>query len=88
MGSYKVEIKKSAQKEIRKLPQSVRMKIIQKINKLYSEPMPVGAEKIKGYDNRYRLRQGDYRILYSIFKDRLVIMIVRVQHRKDVYKDL
>jgi mRNA interferase RelE/StbE len=88
MASYKVEIKKSAQKEIRKLPKSTREKVIEKINRFAANPLPSGAEKIKGLENAYRIRQGNYRIPYYLFKDRLLISVARVRDRKEVYRDL
>ncbi len=89
MASYKVEIKKSAQKEIRKLPsKDIRVRIINKIDDLSKDPTPNEAKKIKGSNNIYRIRQGAYRIVYQVFKNKLVIMIIRVRHRKDAYKDL
>ena len=88
MASYKIEVKKSAQKEIRKLPNDIRGKIIEKIDGLYANPLPTDTEKIKGLKNAYRIRQGNYRILYYFFKERLLISVVRVRHRKDTYRDL
>lgn len=88
MASYKIGIKKSAQKEIRKLPDGVRGKIIQKIQELYEQPIPSSAEKIKGLNNVYRLRQGNYRIIYYVFNEKLLISVVRIRHRKEVYRNM
>jgi mRNA interferase RelE/StbE len=89
MVSYKVEIKKSAQKEIRKLPnKDLREKIVNKINELYLDPTPDESKKIKGSDNIYRIRQGVYRIVYRVYKDKLIVMVIRVRHRKNAYQDL
>ena len=89
MASYNVKIKNSAQKEIRKLPsKELRDKVISIINGLYINPIPDEAKKIKGSNNIYRIRQGTYRIVYQLYKNELLIMVIRVRHRKDAYKDL
>ena len=89
MASSKVTIKNSAQKEIRKLPnKELRNKVISIINGLYINPIPDEAKKIKGSNNIYRIRQGTYRVVYQIYKNELLIMIIRVRHRKDAYKGL
>ena len=89
MVSYKVEIKNSAQKEIRKLPsKDLRDRIVGTINRLYKNPVPDESKKIKGSNNIYRIRQGTYRIVYQIYKNQLFILVIRVRHRKDAYRDL
>jgi mRNA interferase RelE/StbE len=85
MAKYKIEIKKSAVKEISNLPQKELLKILSKIESLADNPRPIGAIKLSG-DDRYRLRVGIYRILYQIFDDRLIVIVVKVGHRKDIYK--
>ncbi|MCL4358033.1 type II toxin-antitoxin system RelE/ParE family toxin [Patescibacteria group bacterium] len=88
MVSYSVKIKNSAQKEIRKLPsKELRDKIIEIIDDLYINPVPDEAKKIKGSNNIYRIRQGTYRIVYQIYKNELLVIVIRVRHRKDAYKD-
>lgn len=89
MASYKVEIKNSAQKEIRKLPnKELRSRVIGIIEGLYTNPIPEDAKKIKGSNNIYRIRQGVYRVVYQLYKDKLIVVVIRVRHRKDVYKGL
>jgi mRNA interferase RelE/StbE len=89
MASYKVEIKNSAQKEIRKLPsKKLRSRVIGIIEGLYTNPIPEDAIKIKGSNNIYRIRQGVYRVVYQLYKDKLIVVVIRVRHRKDVYKGL
>jgi len=89
MVSYRVEIKSSAQKEIRKLPsKDLRDKVVDIINSLYDNPLPEEAKKIKGSNTIYRIRQGTYRIVYRLYKNELLILVIRVRHRKDVYKGL
>ncbi len=87
MVSYSVKIKNSAQKEIRKLPsKELRDKIIEIIDDLYINPVPDEAKKIKGSNNIYRIRQGTYRIVYQIYKNELLVIVIRVRHRKDAYR--
>ncbi len=88
MASYRVKIKSSAQKEIRKLPTSTRKKVVEIIDELYKDPLPNDAEKIKGSRNTYRIRQGVYRIVYELYKNELLVVVIRVRHRKAVYKNL
>jgi mRNA interferase RelE/StbE len=89
MASYSVKIKNSAQREIRKLPsKEFRDKVISIINGLYINPVPDETKKIKGSNNIYRIRQGTYRVVYQIHKNEPLIMIIRVRHRKDAYKNL
>lgn len=85
MASYSIELKRSAAKELTQLPPNDRGRIIARIQALADDPRPVGAEKLSGQD-RYRVRQGDYRILYEIEDQVLRIMVVKIGHRRDVYR--
>jgi len=83
---YKVSIKRSAVKEIEAIPQKKeRQRIIRRIGQLASDPRPPGSRKLSGHD-KYRIRQGAYRIVYSIEDSELIVMVVKVGHRKDVYR--
>ena len=86
MEKYKVSIKRSAVKEIEAIPQKKeRQRIISRIGQLANDPRPPGSKKLSGHD-KYRLRRGTYRIVYSIEDNELVIVVVKVGHRKDVYR--
>ena len=85
MANYKVEIKRSAAKEIAKLPSDVLPRVIRKIEALREDPRPQGCKKLSG-DEKYRIRVGDYRILYSIEDEVLIVYVVRVGHRKASYR--
>jgi len=85
--SYKIYFRKSAAKELEKLPKAILRKIIKKIESLSEEPRPAGCEKLSGQE-LYRIRQGDYRIVYSIRDNELTVWIIKVGHRKDIYKRL
>jgi len=84
--SYQVEITPFAQRQIKKLPPDVQARIIEKLEVLADESRPVGVKKLKGEDNLYRVRTGDYRIIYEIQDDILLILVAKVGHRRDVYK--
>lgn len=85
MANYKIFIKPSAAKELKHLPKKELKRITSKIQSLSEEPRPHGCEKLSAQE-RYRLRQGNYRIAYSIEDDKLVVYVVKISHRKDVYK--
>lgn len=84
---YSVIVSKSVQKQIVKLPDSIRLKVQEKILALKLEPRPPGALELKGYDYQYRLRVGDYRIRYEISDEELKVQILQCKHRREVYKD-
>ena len=85
MASYSLEIKRSAAKELADLPDKDRRRVIARIQSLAADPRPTGAEKLSGQE-RYRLRQGDYRILYEIHDHVLLIIVVKIGHRREVYR--
>jgi mRNA interferase RelE/StbE len=85
MGNYKVTFKKSVLKDLKSVPKSDVIKIISKIDSLAEDPRRVGAIKLSGND-LYRIRQGLYRILYEIKDRELIVQVIKVGHRSDVYK--
>lgn len=84
-GAYKIFFKKSVEKDFNRIERNELKKIISLIRELADNPRPPGCEKLTG-SGRYRIRQGRYRILYSIQDFELTILVVKVAHRKDVYK--
>jgi len=84
---YSILYKKSAEKELRKLPKLIRIAIVRKIQSLANNPQPNGSVKLRGASNLYRIRQADYRIIYSLNSGELVIIVIKVAHRKQVYRD-
>jgi mRNA interferase RelE/StbE len=87
VASYRVLIKPSAAKEIEAVDQKKdRQRIVASILVLSDEPRPVGSEKLVGQGDRYRIRIGRYRVVYSIGDADLVVVVVRVGDRKDVYR--
>ena len=85
MAEYEILFKESVYKDFRKIPKKDLQKILSKIEKLGTEPRPAGGEKLTGQD-LYRVRQGNYRILYSIQDNRLTVWGIKVGHRKDIYR--
>ena len=85
MAKYNIEIKKSAAKEIEHLPSKDRKKVLDKIGALAENPRPHDCKRLSAQE-RYRIRCGDYRILYSIEDDILIVCVVKVAHRKEVYR--
>ena len=85
MGEYKVYFKKSVEKELTTIPKKDLKNILQRIAMLAQNPRPAGYEKLTGQE-RYRIREGRYRIVYSIQDEVLTVWIVKVGHRKDVYR--
>ena len=86
MASYELVFKKSVAKDLRALPQQDVKRILQKIRALADDPRPPGCEKLSGLE-RYRVRQGSYRVVYEIEDRRLIVLIVKVAHRRDVYRN-
>ena len=85
MGRYRLEIKKSAVKEIERLPRKDMKAVLERIETLSDNPRPHDCKKLSAQE-KYRVRCGNYRILYSIEDDILIVFVVKVGHRKDVYR--
>jgi mRNA interferase RelE/StbE len=85
MAGYKLFFKMSVQKDLNAIPKEDLRRILKRIEGLAEDPRPAGCEKLTGQE-RYRLRQGRYRILYSIQDDELTVWVVKVGHRKDIYR--
>jgi mRNA interferase RelE/StbE len=86
MASYRIEWKASAGKELKRLDRSAVPRIVEAVGRLAKNPFPQGCRKLKGSGETYRIRVGDYRIVYKVVQDCLIVEIVRVRHRKDVYR--
>ena len=86
MASYRVEIAKSATKDLREIDRKWIPKIVASMEALESDPRPSGCKKLMGSDHTYRLRIGDYRVVYDIHDEVLVVLVVRIRHRRDVYR--
>ena len=89
MGRYRVVIKPSARKELLAIPtKKDRQRLVRRIELLGEDPRPVGSQKLAGGGDRYRVRQGQYRIVYEIRDAELVVLVVKLGHRRDVYRAL
>jgi mRNA interferase RelE/StbE len=84
MGKYKVVFRKSVARDLRPIPNRDLKKILTAIESLSEDPRPSGIEKLSGQD-KYRIRQGNYRIIYEINDKEVLVVVVKVGHRKDVY---
>ena len=85
MTTYKIEIKRSAAAELETIPQKDRVKIIGKIQALGTNPRPAGSEKLTAAEC-YRIRHGNYRVLYEINDYEVIVTVIRVAHRREVYR--
>jgi mRNA interferase RelE/StbE len=85
MAAYRVLFRKSVQKDLRAIPKRDLRRTLDRIAALATDPRPPGCEKLSGQE-RYRIRQGRYRIIYGIQDDELIVWVVKVGHRKDVYR--
>ena len=83
--NYKIFIEKSAQKDLSKIPLQQQNRIITAIQSLAKKPRPAGSKKLSGRD-AWRIRVGTYRVIYEIRDDRLLILVVVIGHRKDIYR--
>lgn len=86
MVSYRLEWRRSTKKDLRRIAPADVPRIIAAAEALIGDPFPKGCSKISGSERSYRIRVGGYRILYDVFADHLIIEVIRVGHRKNVYK--
>ena len=86
MASFSLQWRSSTKKDLRKLPPHAVERIVAEVELLADEPFPHGSEKLAGSEDTYRIRVGDYRVVYEVFADSKIVEIQRVRHRKDVYR--
>ena len=86
MARYEIEISRTADRQLRKLPRNDQQRLARTILTLAVDPLPRGARKLSGYDDVYRIRVGRYRILYSVSTTALIVIVLKVGHCKDVYR--
>ena len=85
MASYELVFRKSVAKDLRQIPNEDVARVLERIRALAEDPRPPGCEKLSGLE-RYRIRQGAYRIVYEVQDRRLVVLVVKIAHRRDVYR--
>jgi mRNA interferase RelE/StbE len=86
MASFSIQWRSSTKKDLRKLPPREVQRIVAEVEFLGEEPFPHGSEKLAGAEHAYRIRLGDYRVVYQVFTDSRTVTIERVRHRKDVHR--
>jgi len=84
--AYRVVFRRSALRELERLPQPIRHRVATAINLLASDPRPSGAKLLHGSGGRWRVRVGEYRILYVIEDERVTVVVIRIRHRSDAYR--
>jgi mRNA interferase RelE/StbE len=85
MASYEIEISRTAEKQLKKLSEEDQLRVARAVLALGEEPRPRGSRKLSGYDDVFRIRVGRFRVLYSVAESRLVVLVLKIGHRKDVY---
>ena len=87
MAGYRVEIKRSAARELDEIePRAQRQRIVSRIRALAAEPLPPGVQKLAGSARSFRVRQGNYRIVYELRDEDQLVVIVKIGHRREVYR--
>lgn len=86
MAIYQIEWKKSALRELKRIDREVVPRIVAAVEELSAQPLPSGVRKLQGSLRTYRIRVGNYRVIYELYELRLMVEVVRVRHRKDVYR--
>jgi mRNA interferase RelE/StbE len=84
--AYRIELTRAAERDLRGLSRDVLRRVDRKIQALSNDPRPHGAKKLEGRANTYRVRVGDYRILYEVEDTAILVLVVRVGHRREVYE--
>lgn len=83
--NYRVEFTTAAARQVTKLPRPMRDRVLDEIQGLADDPRPHGAKKLVGERTAWRIRVGDYRVIYDVFDDELTVTVVRTAHRREVY---
>ncbi|MDH4304231.1 MAG: type II toxin-antitoxin system RelE/ParE family toxin [Nitrospira sp.] len=83
---YQIEFSRQADRQFRNLPSQIQQRLKSRIDSLSTTPCPHGSEKLSGVDQLYRIRVGDYRIIYAVEDNRLIVLVVKIGHRREVYR--
>ena len=86
MAKYYVALASSAEKELKKLPANLIARLVPRLENLASNPRPSGCKKLRGGDGEWRIRSGDYRVVYTIDDMKLLVEVTRIRHRSEVYE--
>ena len=86
MASYSVELTRTAEKQLRRVAKRDRSRLLDAIEALGTKPRPQGARKFQGYEDIYRIRVGQYRVVHEVIDDRVLVIVLKLGHRKDIYR--
>ena len=86
MGRYRVEISRTAHAQLKRLPRDDQTRVVRAILALADDPFPKGSRKLSGYTDVFRTRIGRYRVIYSVAKAKLIVIVLKIGHRKDIYR--
>ncbi len=87
MAPFSIQWRNSTKKDIRGLPRHEVVRVVEAVTQLADDPLPHGSQKLSGAERTYRIRVGDYRVVYEVFSESRIVEIQRVRHRKDVYRE-
>ena len=87
MDPFSIQWRTSTRKDIRSIPRQEVARVIDSVSQLANDPLPHGSQKLSGSERTYRIRVGDYRVIYEVFCESRIIEVQRVRHRKDVYRE-
>ncbi len=86
MASYRIEVSATAERQLKKLRRDDQVRVVRAVQNLAGDPRPLGCRKLQGHADVYRIRVGRYRVLYSIDGRRIIVSVLKIAHRKDVYR--
>jgi mRNA interferase RelE/StbE len=86
MAQYKTEVSATAERQLKKIPSEEAIRILRSISLLAADPRPAGCRKLSGFESIYRIRIGNYRVIYEIDDKRILVIILKIGHRKDIYR--
>jgi mRNA interferase RelE/StbE len=86
MAQYKIEVSATAERQLKKIPREEAIRILRSISLLAIDPRPVGSRQLSGYERIYRIRTGNYRVIYEIDSKRIIVVILKIGQRKDIYR--
>lgn len=84
--SYTIEFSRRAEREFKGLPKGVQLRLVPKIDSLADDPRPRGVKKLEGEEELYRIRVGDYRVIYQVQDKALIVLVIKIADRKEVYR--
>lgn len=83
---YLVQLTRTAEKQLKRLPKQIQTKVAAVLLSLQIDPWPYGSKKLSGFDSTFRIRVGDYRVIYEVQKNEVIVTVLKIGNRKDVYR--